>query len=315
MLDDRPYMRPEEPNFRPPLLQQPWSGWAILLTINLAVFILQLLMDSNSLSPSKDFRDSFVGNYLAMPTENFSWLLPFQLFTYQFLHGSVGHLLLNGIALFFVGRLLEPVIGRRELIALYLVSGVAGGLFQLLFAFLLPSHFAGPPMIGASGAVFGFIGVYSRLFPRQEAYFLLFLVLPVRMKWKWIFWGACAISILHMLYTIQTFSSDGTAHAAHLGGLLYGAFFVAFLVRRGGFLSLFSLIPKVKIVSDSPVSGSDASRRRDWRKPNMVDADEVSGQEFMSRDVDPILEKISKHGIHSLTENERKILEKARSKM
>tara|TARA_B100000965_G_C18954150_1_gene482642 strand:- start:355 stop:498 length:144 start_codon:yes stop_codon:yes gene_type:complete len=47
----------------------------------------------------------------------------------------------------------------------------------------------------------------------------------------------------------------------------------------------------------------------------MVDAAEVSGQDFMSRDVDPILDKISKHGIHSLTENERKILEKARSKM
>ena len=221
MLDDRPYMRPEEPQFRPPIFQQPWSGWAILLTINLAVFILQLLADSNSLSPSNKFGNSFVANYLAMPTENVSWFLPIQLITYQFLHGSVGHLLLNGIALFFVGRLLEPVIGRRELISLYLVSGVAGGLFQLLFAIVLPAHFAGPPMIGASGAVFGFIGVYSRMFPRQEAYFLLFLIVPVRMKWKWIFWGACVVSILHMLYTIQTFSSDGTAHAAHLGGLLY----------------------------------------------------------------------------------------------
>ena len=250
-----------------------------------------------------------------MPTENISWFLPIQLFTYQFLHGSVGHLLLNGIALFFVGRLLEPVIGRRELIALYLVSGLAGGLFQLLFAIVLPAHFAGPPMIGASGAVFGFIGVYSRMFPRQEAYFLLFLIVPVRMKWKWIFWGACVVSILHMLYTIQTFSSDGTAHAAHLGGLLYGAFFVAFLVRRGGFLRLFSIIPKVKITSDSPSGSSEASSRRDWRKPNIVDAAEVSDQDFMSRDVDPILDKISKHGIHSLTENERKILEKARSKM
>lgn len=315
MLDDRPYMRPEEPQFRPPIFQQPWSGWAILLTINLAVFILQLLADSNSLSPSNKFGNSFVANYLAMPTENISWFLPIQLFTYQFLHGSVGHLLLNGIALFFVGRLLEPVIGRRELIALYLVSGLAGGLFQLLFAIVLPAHFAGPPMIGASGAVFGFIGVYSRMFPRQEAYFLLFLIVPVRMKWKWIFWGACVVSILHMLYTIQTFSSDGTAHAAHLGGLLYGAFFVAFLVRRGGFLRLFSIIPKVKITSDSPSGSSEASSRRGWRKPNIVDAAEVSDQDFMSRDVDPILDKISKHGIHSLTENERKILEKARSKM
>ena len=40
MLDDRPYMRPEEPRFRGPSMQQPWTGWAILLTINVVVFLL-----------------------------------------------------------------------------------------------------------------------------------------------------------------------------------------------------------------------------------------------------------------------------------
>ena len=52
-----------------------------------------------------------------------------------------------------------------------------------------------------------------------------------------------------------------------------------------------------------------------WRKPKVVDADEVTNEDFISREVDPILDKISKQGIHSLTERERKILEKARSKM
>ena len=50
MLDDRPYMRPEEPRFRGPSMQQPWTGWAILLTINVVVFLLQVLIDPNSLS-------------------------------------------------------------------------------------------------------------------------------------------------------------------------------------------------------------------------------------------------------------------------
>ena len=45
MLDDRPYMRPEEPLFRSSPMQQPWSGWAILLTINVVVYLLQLLID------------------------------------------------------------------------------------------------------------------------------------------------------------------------------------------------------------------------------------------------------------------------------
>ena len=50
-------------------------------------------------------------------------------------------------------------------------------------------------------------------------------------------------------------------------------------------------------------------------RPKVVDAAEVSGEDFISQEVDPILDKISKQGIHSLTERERKILEKARSKM
>ena len=58
-----------------------------------------------------------------------------------------------------------------------------------------------------------------------------------------------------------------------------------------------------------------ARQRRNWRKPKVVDTDEVTNEEFISREVDPILDKISKQGIHSLTERERKILEKARSKM
>ena len=159
------------------------------------------------------------------------------------------------------------------------------------------------------------MGVLARLFPQREVYLLLFFVLPLRLKLNWIFWGSFAIAVLSIAVAIQTAAGDQVAHAAHLGGLLYGAFFVAALLRRGGFLSLFSKIPKVRIVSDAAVPGKGAAKRRDWRRPKVVDAAEVSGEDFISQEVDPILDKISKQGIHSLNERERKILEKARSKM
>ena len=314
MLDDRPYMRPGEPNFGSSPLKQPWAGWAILLTINVVVFILQVLVDSNSLAQSSRFANSIVAKYLALDTSNITWMLPLQIVTFQFLHGGVMHLLMNGLGLFFIGRALEPAIGRREIVALYLVSGLAGGLFQLLFAFVFPDQFAGP-MVGASAGVFGFMGVLARLFPQREVYLLLFFVLPLRLKLNWIFWGSFAIAVLSIAVAIQTAAGAQVAHAAHLGGLLYGAFFVAALMRRGGFLSLFSKIPKVRIVPDAAAPGKGAAKRRDWRRPKVVDAAEVSGEDFISQEVDPILDKISKQGIHSLTERERKILEKARSKM
>ena len=105
------------------------------------------------------------------------------------------------------------------------------------------------------------------------------------------------------------------AHAAHLGGLLYGAFYVAKLVRNGGFMRVLPGMPRIRFVSDGSPKGPATTRRRNWRKPSVVDAAEVAEGDFMSREVNPILDKISEQGIHSLTERERKILDKARSKM
>ena len=308
-------MRPEEPRFRGPSMQQPWSGWAILLTINVVVYLLQVMIDPSSLvTHMPTFEKSIVGQWLALDSGQISWLLPMQLFTYQFLHGGVWHLLMNGLGLFFIGRALEPSIGRQEIIGLYLVSGVVGALFQLGFAAVFPAQFAGP-MVGASAGVFGFMGVLARLFPYREVYLLLFFVLPIRLKLHWVFWGSFAIAMVSILAAIRTEAGDSVAHAAHLGGLLYGAFYVAKLVRNGGFMRFLPGMPKIRFVSDGPAKGSAATHRRNWRKPRVVDAAEVAEGDFMSREVNPILDKISEQGIQSLSERERKILDKARSKM
>ena len=298
-------MRPEEPRFRGPSMQQPWTGWAILLTINVVVYILQLLIDPK-------YEGIFAWGIL--DTSVLSWLTPVHLITYQFLHGSTSHLFLNMLMLFFLGRWLEREIGRREMIALYLTSGIVGAFVQFGLGLLAPDLFAGP-IIGASGAVMGVMGALARLHPRQEVYLLAFFVLPIRMKWNWLFWGSVVLSSLWILSAIQHEARDQVAHAAHLGGLLYGAFYVAILVRNGGLMRFLPGMPRIRFVSGDPVKGSKATRRRNWRKPRVVDAAEVAEGDFMSREVDPILDKISKQGIHSLTERERKILDRARSKM
>ena len=94
-----------------------------------------------------------------------------------------------------------------------------------------------------------------------------------------------------------------------------GHFYVAILVRNGGLMRFLPGMPRIRFVSGDSAAGSTATRRRSWRKPKVVDAAEVAEGDFMSREVDPILDKISKQGIHSLSESERKILDKARSKM
>jgi len=131
----------------------------------------------------------------------------------------------------------------------------------------------------------------------------------------WIFWGSLAIALVSILVSIRTETGGQVAHAAHLGGLLYGAVYVAALVRKGGLMRFLPGIPRIRFVSGETGNGLGPTRRRNWRKPKVLDATEVAEEDFMSSEVDPILEKISKQGIHSLTERERQILDKARSKM
>ena len=192
----------DEPEFGFPRAKRPWSAVAILLTINIGVFLCQVLFDPGSLD--RRFGDSITRQWLALDTADPNFLLPLQLFVFQFLHGGVGHLLINMLMLYFIGRSLEQAIGRGELVGLYLASGVMGGLLQLLFALLMPSKFAAP-LVGASAGVFGFMAVLARMYPRQEVYLLLFFVLPVRIQLRWLLWGSIGLAMLGILMVIQVF--------------------------------------------------------------------------------------------------------------
>ena len=105
-------------------------------------------------------------------------------------------------------------------------------------------------------------------------------------------------------------SQGGVAHAAHLGGYLAGVAFMRWDLARPA-------------VNWNPLQGRRRKRQlvqaaaqiSRWRGTREQSAVELPPEEFISREVDPILDKISAHGIHSLTPGERKILEAARAKM
>ncbi|RNL83337.1 rhomboid family intramembrane serine protease [Halostreptopolyspora alba] len=76
----------------------------------------------------------------------------YRLLTSAFLHGGVGHLLLNGLALYIFGRPLEEALGHARYLALWVLSAMGGSVLSLL---VMPLDHAS---VGASGAVFGLIG-------------------------------------------------------------------------------------------------------------------------------------------------------------
>lgn len=285
MLDDRYYMRETPFDTRR-------SVTLLLLVVNLGAFLLQAFVER--------FSEFNVAQYFALSLEGLSHGYVWQFITFQFMHAGLLHIFFNAWAIYMFGREVEQAIGQKSYLTLYLVSGVIGGLFHCLAA-LLPGSYPAP-VVGASAGVFGLLAAFALLYP--ERILMLFFVIPMKAKWL------LAISGFIAVYGVLA-PSGNVAHAAHLGGLVSGIFFVRYAIHwhwqwpkpRQSTRSAPHLV-RVQ----SPSAGI-------WSKQKSVPPEDLPADEFLSREVDPILDKISAHGIQSLTDRERRILEAAREKM
>jgi len=305
MISDRGYMR--EPNWR--------GGWPVtvwLIVANVGIFILQQVMERFARAFPFDV-------YFALSLPGILHGYLWQLVTFQFLHGGWLHLLLNCWALYIFGRELEEFLGRASFIKLYLFSGVLGGLLQLGCAWIAPEYFGGL-LVGASAGVFGLIAAYAALFPEREFTVLVFFILPVSLRAKMLlFWGA-VLAVVGALIP-----GDNVAHAAHLGGMLGGLAYLNFTGRPAmaglGLGAAWERLRNRFRGRSTPASRRGGRwERLEWEEPQpQPDRDRAAGSrrpdQFMAEEVDPILDKIGAHGIHSLTDREREVLEKARARM
>lgn len=205
---------------------------------------------------------------------------PWTLITYMFLHGGLGHIVFNMIALYFFGSRVEARMGGRHFIALYLLSGMAGGLLSLVF-----TPFA--PIIGASGAVFGVSFAFAYFWPRDRIY--IWGVLPVEARWLVVFYVGMD------LFGGFTGSRTGVAHFAHLGGVAGGWLYLWWAGRRA---TAGRRAWQAKVTAPA---GTVDTRR--------IDTIDVSRIHPVNRDeVNRILDKIRASGVESLTNEEKTFL-------
>lgn len=289
MLDDRPYMKRVSFGSACPAVKA-------ILWINAAVFVLQALLEK--WGGVYAMREVF-----ALSQEELARGYVFQLISYQFLHGDLWHLLGNLLVIYFMGKEMERVLGRKSFLVLYFSAGIVGGLLHIALAWLdvLPNI----PVVGASAAAFGLVAAFATMFPNQPITLLLFFVLPVSFRARTLLWIALSLAV----FGIVAMQESRIAHGAHLGGLCAGVAYVYFIVRGDWQFQ-------------KPAFSRQSSRRQSarrggkpWGNARAVAKKERSGADFISKEVDPILDKISEQGIHSLTEKERRLLESARSKM
>ena len=174
--------------------------------------------------------------------------------------------------------------------------------------------------MGASAGGFGLVAAFAAMDPKRQLTMLLYFIVPVRMRARTLIYLSAGFAVAGILLP-HTIFGGGVAHAAHLGGLLAGLAWIklewhrdyvqlpweGLFSRWRGWHPLDSRRRKRELVK----AASPGLRR--W--PAAESGTDLPSEEFISREVDPILDKISAHGIQSLTERERKILEAARNKM
>lgn len=192
-----------------------------LLVTNAVCFLLQLLTRRYA---------GWVDYYFALSTDGLLHGFVWQLITFQFMHGGYVHLLLNSVAIYCFGGAIEEALGSRTFLKIYFSSGIIGGLVQILCAVLWP-HYFGNAVMGASAGGFGLIAAFATLFQERKFAFLIFFIIPINMKAKFILLVGAGLTIYGILDNIFAGANRSVvAHAAHLGGMLAGIAYIRWIV-------------------------------------------------------------------------------------
>ncbi|NBZ95521.1 MAG: rhomboid family intramembrane serine protease [Proteobacteria bacterium] len=155
-----------------------------------------------------------------------------QFLTHAFLHGNLFHLMVNMLALWFTGPILEELLGAWRYLLLYVSAALTGGILQTY------SSTQSVDLVGASGAVCGLLTGFATLLPRLEITALIFFVIPVRMKAATLGWLVVIVSVIFWFFKIE----QGIGHLAHLGGAIAG-FAVCLIYRKLGLVRTLPEMP------------------------------------------------------------------------
>ncbi len=307
-------------SFFPPVIKN-------LLIINGVVFLFQMLGEQISLGNGLTISDMLTKYFALIPLGGLTlsnglgqisqWnFYPWQLISYQFMHGGFMHIAMNMFILWMFGMEIENIWGSKKFLTFYLVCGVAAGIAQLLLPPLFNEQLA--PTIGASGAIFGVLIAFGIIFPNR--YIFLWFFIPIKAKY---------LTILFVLVELYSIPHGGdVAHLAHLGGALAGFIYIMIDKKRGTLYGNYfsgssskrgsTIIDSLKNVSNvfSRKEGSSKKSAGDVEDARYYEINDNNREEEITQaEIDKILDKISQSGYQNLTDKEKRILFEASKKM
>lgn len=247
-----------------------------LIGVNFAVFVAQQTLQV--------YQPAAVIEYLGLSYRGIDHAYAWQFFSAMFLHAGAFSFAGSMIVLYFIGRDVESIFGQKHFFYLYL-TGLVGG--ELGHLFLMP---AATVLLAAPGGVAAVVVAFATILPDLELTQSLFFIPAAKLKAKYLGFAIFAIGLV-----LAVFDRQGVvSHSAFLGGGAAGWLYAHLLgFGRPSFVQ--------RVLRRRRVEGE---RRR-----------QMSLDEFIAEEIDPVLEKISRNGFGSLTRRERRALAEVREKM
>jgi len=271
----------------------------LFVTLGLIFVFLRLFTPGISLGALRnDFSNTFL-KYLMIPSRPADLLMrPWTIITYMFTHFNFFHILFNMLILYWFGRIFMQYLSGKQLLSTYILGGLAGAFFYILFFNGFPGlkEYLGGSMLGASASIMAIVIAISFYVPDYTIY-LLFIG-SVRLKYV-----ALAFIILDILMIA---SDNAGGNIAHLGGAIYGYWFISQNKKGrdpGNWLN--TLLDK----------GIGIFKRRSrlnvtYRRNKSIVTDEEYNRRkvLQQKEIDRILDKIAHGGYESLTKREKETL-------
>ena len=300
------------------------TGFKVLPTVVKNLLIINTLMFLATLTLTRFNID--LTDILGLHFFKASGFKVYQFITYMFMHANFSHLFFNMFALWMFGNTLENIWGSQRFLLFYMVCGIGAGLCQELVQYIqyattlagyatvntgsqiitMDAYLNLMTTVGASGAIYGLLLAFGMMFPNSMIYF--YFLIPIKAKWFVI-----GYAVLELL--LGFFDHGNIAHFAHLGGMLFGLGLILYW-RKNGLTGPNFDLKKWKGWFWSMKEKMGSKRKRYTRYEEIKDEPRVPRDDGeynrqkaeREHDVDAILDKISKSGYASLTEEEKEFL-------
>ena len=270
-----------------------------LIAINLGVFLIVNLVGVFYFLGGNG-GSNMLTSYLAVPASiPMLWTRPWTIFTYMFLHEGFLHILFNILWLYWFGTIFLQYFSSKQLLGLYILGGLFGGLFYIVSFNVFPvfaPHVLRSYALGASASVIAIVAATAVYVPNYVVQ--LMFIGPVKLKWIAI--------VMIVLDVIGVSSANSGGHLAHLGGAFMGWIFINSYRNKTDITKFIpwiatNLFSKTKAKKKNPHMHVSYKRGETEHEYN-------ARKRENQKQLDSILEKVKKDGYASLTRAEKDIL-------